>query len=114
MQVASVDELVADLYHNLEDAALTACELNLRNLGTMVEMWAVDHNGRYPAALSEMKPKYFSAVPTCPAAGGDSYSRGYSVFINPNAFVIFCAGHHHPQLQANFPRYDSKNGLQRD
>lgn len=57
---------------------LDACEANLKNIGTAMEMYARDYSGRYAGQLSDLTPQYMAALPTCPAAGFDTYSAGFA------------------------------------
>ncbi|MEW6277992.1 MAG: hypothetical protein AB1758_05165, partial [Candidatus Eremiobacterota bacterium] len=89
---------------------LSACESNLKNIGTACEMWSTDHGGRYPASLNELAPDYLKAVPSCPAAGDDTYSAGYAVHSKPDVYTVRCSGEHHG-VGAGYPAYDSVRGL---
>ena len=61
---------------------------------------------------------YFKRIPTCPAAGSDTYSLGYQTAHNPERFSFCCVGNNHAESYArfstscdNFPRYSSEAGL---
>lgn len=90
----------------------TSCEFNLKNLGTALEMWSCDYNGRYPRTLFQITPDYLRVIPTCPAAGSSTYV--YTVSHDPEAFTIYCSGnnHAHAGLGVNQPSYTSTAGLQ--
>lgn len=91
---------------------LTACTTNLRNIGTAVEMYNVDNNGRYPAGLGGLTPNYIKTVPTCPSAGSDSYSGSYSSGIIPDTYEVFCQGSFHSGFtDQDYPRFDAAQGL---
>ena len=50
---------------------LTACKSNLKNIGTAMEMFSADHNGRYPTTKQDIlgtaaNPGYMKVIPTCP------------------------------------------------
>jgi len=109
---------------------LTACKSNLKNIGTACEMYATDNAGRYPKKLSELPIKptpkwsYLKTLPTCPAAGKDTYSQTYQVKapkLDKNGKIIsgkdyiylHCSGHHHKDAggAANRPAYNSDKGL---
>lgn len=47
----------------------TTCKANLRNLGTALEMYSTDIQGRYPQTLAQVAPDYLKALPTCPSSG---------------------------------------------
>ena len=108
-RVASVTELIN-------------CKSNLKNIATALEMWSTDHEGAYPKTLAELTPEYLKYIPTCPAAGKDSYSDRYAAFqaqadktVNGEKLDYFfgCAGHHHANLDipAEYPDYNSVRGL---
>lgn len=96
---------------------LTACKSNLKNIGTACEMYSTDNSGRYPTALSALTSGamggYLKTIPTCPAAGADTYTDSYSVGSNPDVFTVYCNGTNHAavDVEANLPKYDSVQGL---
>jgi len=72
---------------------LTACKSNLKNIGTALEMYFTDNQGRYPVALSQLTPSYLKSVPTCPATGKDTYSPGFVARKLPTP-EVGCTGYH--------------------
>lgn len=44
----------------------TNCGSNLRHLGTCLEMYAVDNNGRFPPSLDRLVPRYLQLERRCP------------------------------------------------
>lgn len=92
---------------------MTACESNEKNIGTALELYSDDHAGAYPRSLGELTPKYLKVIPTCPAAGQDTYSSRYQVAASPAAYSFFCQGTNHEGvgLKADFPQYTSTQGL---
>lgn len=90
---------------------LTACKSNLKNLGTALEMYGTDYSGRYPTSLSRITPNYLKSIPTCPAASAETYSASYASASNPDSYTLCCRGSHHQGLPANFPQYNSNQGL---
>ena len=92
---------------------LTACRSNLKNVGTALEMYATDNIGRYPPSLSYLTTDYLKQLPTCPAAGYDTYSGGYMSRITPDSYVVYCSGHNHGDVgePPNLPAYSSRQGL---
>ena len=91
----------------------TGCESNLKNIGTALEMYSTDNSGRYPPHLSYLVPNYLRAIPTCLSAGADTYSPGYVFASHPDAYTFCCRGSNHTVegFAANFPQYNSSNGL---
>ena len=92
---------------------LTACESNLKNIGTASEMYASDYEGRYPRSLSVLTPNYLRIIPNCPAANADTYSASYTMTVSPDAFTVFCQGHNHESVgtPADYPKYSAIQGL---
>lgn len=97
-----------------EDAR-RACESNLKNLATALEMYAVDNSGHYPTSFKELVPNYLAKVPNCPGSGTDTYTATFR--IGPAApgntegrqefYSFHCAGSH----QGGSPGYQSTQGL---
>ena len=85
----------------------TACSSNLKNIGTALEMWSTDNSGKYPPDLKPLVPGHLEAVPTCPAAGSDTYSASYKTV--GAGFSLACSGNHHGG--ENLPSYSSEEGL---
>jgi len=96
-----------------QQGTLVACQSNLKNLGTALEMYSTDNSGRYPLALSGVTPLYLKQIPTCPAAARETYSAGYRSGSNPDAFTVYCGGQNHVDVQipVDFPQYNSTQGL---
>jgi serine/threonine protein kinase len=89
---------------------LTACKSNMKNMGTAMEMYSSDNQGRYPLSLSQITPNYLRAIPTCADAGKVTYV--YVRREKPDNYTIYCSGHYHKgMLAAGFPQYDAINGL---
>lgn len=89
------------------DQALEGCVGNLQGLKVSLETYRQTHGGSLPQQLSECGP-----VPSCPAAGRDTYSAGYQS--QGQAWTLICQGDAHarqfydnPRNQADFPRTDS-------
>jgi len=96
---------------------LAACESNLKNLGTALELYSVDNSSRYPATgqlTAKLVPEYLKNIPKCPAAGSDTYSPGYTAAASPDAYSMYCGGNVHQQADIslpNYPQYTSSAGL---
>lgn len=93
-------------------AQFLQCQSNEKNIGTALEMYYTDH-GRFPGSISELSPEYLITLPKCAASNGDTYSDSYVTNSNKNAYFFCCKGEFHKDMgaPANFPRYDSKEGL---
>ncbi|GMU55389.1 MAG: hypothetical protein AMXMBFR33_45350 [Candidatus Xenobia bacterium] len=103
---------------------MTACKSNLKNLATALEMYSTDNVvlggprgmdklSPYPHSLGALTPNYLKILPNCPAAQKDTYSPTYQRAEQPEAFTVRCGGMNHSQANtpAEFPRYDSYQGL---
>ncbi len=97
-----------------------ACKSNMKNIGTAMEMYSTDWSGRYPSSMDPLTPNYLRTIPTCPAAGRDTYSA--SLQTGPDApaneehryqdfYQFECQGHFHSETEANYPKYDGLVGL---
>lgn len=101
---------------------LTACKSNCKNLATSLEMYAGDNAGHYPSSSSVAarltSGNYLKTFPTCPAAGGDSYSGNFSSVQTPDSFSFYCRGNNHARAytgfsttSSGFPQYNGESGL---
>lgn len=117
----------------------TACKSNLKNIGTALEMYAVDNHNRYPDSLKPLVGEYLKIIPTCPSIGASTYPQGYAVWHDPagrpatptpdvnspqfdkyvaestkyDRYTVVCAGANHAAVgdSANYPQYTSTQGL---
>jgi hypothetical protein len=93
----------------------TQCQSNLKNIGTALEMFSTDNEGRYPSSLKELAPNYLKQIPTCASAGKDTYSNSYSMSFDPDNYTFFCSGANHLRTEhnvpPNYPQYNSREGL---
>ncbi|MBS2034657.1 type II secretion system protein [bacterium] len=101
---------------------LTACKSNCKNIATALEMYASDNGGRYPSSAniknSLTTGNYLKLIPSCPAAGTDTYSPNFTSATTPDAFSFYCNGTNHAKaytgfnsVGANFPQYFAESGL---
>lgn len=91
----------------------TACKSNLKNIGTALEMYSTDNSGHYPRSMSFLTPNYLKTIPTCPAAGRNTYSEFYLQNETPDLYTVFCHGHHHKSasVSPNYPQFTAVQGL---
>lgn len=88
---------------------LHLCQKNLESISYAVSGYAAAHGGHPPARLQQLVPRYLSEVPTCPAAGIDTYTGGY--IVAGKRYTNYCLGHNHkPLAPANFPRFGAEVG----
>ena len=98
---------------------LTVCKSHLKNLGTAMEMYSTDWQGKYPEILQQLTPNYLKVLPNCPGAGKMSYQleTGLDATGNEAGFLDFyflkCQGLNHSvhDVPRDYPQYDGVNGL---
>jgi hypothetical protein len=95
------------------DTMVGLCETNEKNLGVALELYSTDNAGHYPPSMSFLIPKYIRIMPTCPAAGTDSYSATYREQRCPDAYSFYCQGANHRGATgySNYPEYNSTQGI---
>ena len=105
--------LVPNFMKARNQGQLTACKSNEKNIATALEMYATDYAGKYPSDLKPLTTgNYLRLIPTCPAAGKDTYSESYQMQSSPDLFSFYCSGHNHGTLlPADYPRYTAEMGL---
>ncbi|MHC9542952.1 MAG: type IV pilin protein [Vulcanimicrobiota bacterium] len=102
--------LVPNFLRARAQGQLTACKSNLKNIGTAMEMYSSDNQGRYPSAIASITPNYLKTLPTCASAGSITYS--YTNTQVPDCYTAWCNGSYHtPMTGTNFPEYDAVQGL---
>ena len=101
---------------------LTACKSNCKNIATALEMYSSDNGGRYPSSGSfETRltgGNYLKLIPTCPAAGTNTYSPAFMSTQTPDSFSFYCSGNNHAKAYtgfnaaaSGFPQYSAESGL---
>ena len=98
---------------------LVQCKLNLRNLGTAMEIYSTDWSGRYPSRLSDLVPNYVDALPFCPTVDEMTYrmESGPEASHNPDEyqdyFYLYCRGHNHKSVGCpkDYLNYDGITGV---
>lgn len=100
-----------------EQGQLLACQTTLIRIQRSLEMYAREHDGRFPPHWSDVEP-YLQAmdpehpVERCPASGQETYRRGYEVSSDQLRCTVVCRGKNHPNAPEDFPRWSSQGGLQ--
>lgn len=91
----------------------TRCQGNLKHIGTALEMYSTDFQGKYPDSLSRLTPEYLVTIPTCPGAERDTYSESYTRRSDWETYIFYCRGKNHGEVgvEEDYPHYDSINGL---
>lgn len=95
-----------------------ACKSNLKNLGTAMEMYSTDWNGKYPVGgKSQLTPNYLRTIPECPSAGTDTYlmttgpNAPYNTQSYEDYYFIECRGDNHDSVPKNYPQYNGIVGI---
>ena len=107
----------------LDNGCSIVCKSNLKNLGTALEDYAVDHEGRYPAKLEELQPDYLKKIPSCIPQDASEFGKEiyaglgvkfedyeYEAQTEPDGYLISCPTGVHT-TPTGYPKYDSVNGL---
>jgi prepilin-type N-terminal cleavage/methylation domain-containing protein len=95
---------------------LTACETNLRNLASALEVYSTENDKRFPALLDVLVPHYIQSIPSCPSAGNSKcYTDGFECTLNPADYTISCRGGFHTDLgmASDRPMFQYGTGLKR-
>jgi len=95
-------------------ARLAECQSNLKNIATVLELYAGDNEGFYPPDLNCLKDKYIRKLPNCPYS-----KRGYSYEFsnNPHNFTLWCSfpeSHAHVNMvkdEGCYPQYTPGDGI---
>lgn len=96
---------------------LTACESNLKNIGTALEMYNTDNQGKYPVSGSfktNLEAGYLREIPKCPGAAA-IYT--YTAGTNETEFTVACPGSTSVHIKARpgctngYPQYSAAGGL---
>ena len=112
---AIVSLIIPHIRRAIFKAHLSSCQSNLRNLASSLEQYR-NEKEVYPDKISELVPKYFAILPTCPSAGSDTYSIGYTTDAQRTEFTVACKGNNHRALGygEDQPYYNHKAGGLRD
>jgi len=96
-------------------AYLSACELNVRNLGAALESYRNDQ-AHYPDQITDLVVTggggTINTLPICPS--GSQVNYNYEVNAEGDNFTIICPGYHEFQIQGmldGFPQYVPNGGV---
>lgn len=85
------------------------CYSNLKKIGTAMEHYSSDNQGRYPHNLGAITPAYMLTIPTCPAARKITYL--YTRTEVPDCYTVWCNGNYHKSArEGRTPEYDTEQG----
>ena len=98
---------------------LTACKSNLKNIGTALDMYSTDWQGKYPPNLEFLTPDSLKTIPQCAIAGRQSYRTTFGPTAPGNIhqvedyFIVECVGvdHESGPIPADYPKFNSTDGL---
>jgi len=110
--------LVPNFMKSRASGEIAACQSNLTNLATALDMYAQDNNGKYPYNLNKILEKskvegYMLTIPMCPSFRRTS-SYGYTVTKNCDSFTLWCKhtrGHMPPAYPPGYPQYTHGIGI---
>ncbi|MFN8612068.1 MAG: hypothetical protein U0931_31275 [Vulcanimicrobiota bacterium] len=86
---------------------LLLCGANLKNIQVGAEMYASDHQGKYPASLQQLVgPDYLKTIPTCQ---GSAYS--YSVTGKTIRLICTNPQHRSAGIPSGYPRIEADQCL---
>ena len=96
---------------------LAACESNLKNIGTALEMYAADYGGNYPPSLVYLTDyNYFKVLPHCPTKSNSPYL--YEVNSDFDYYTLTCGGKPKCHIETgtvaktgSWPQYVPYNGV---
>ncbi|MEQ8170310.1 MAG: protein kinase [Candidatus Eremiobacterota bacterium] len=106
-----------------ESGKLAACESNIKNIATALEMYHTDYNKLYPDSLEKiLEPSgngYMKCIPECPNKktgivpwGKKPHAYEYIVSKDHKNFTISCPGiHEYAGVKAGYPQYTPGQGL---
>ena len=57
-----------------EQAKTSKCMANQRTVEGAISVYMADHEGTMPGAVGDLTPTYIETTPTCPSAGGYTYT----------------------------------------
>jgi len=88
---------------------LRNCRIALDTLALALNRLYRDNNGEYPDSLQWLIPKYIDKIPDNPAAMEDTFTKGYEVSADREAFTIYAGGTYYRSIgiEDNFPLYSS-------
>ena len=101
--------LLPNISHSRQQALLSSCESNERNIQTGLEIYNTQYK-RYPSDINALYPNYIKE-PFCPS---NKSAYGYAASADGSAFTIYCQGIHHIGLNnvdEGFPQYTPVSGL---
>lgn len=95
------------------DFCTRQCGANMRNLGRELEMYATDNLGLFPTSLGQLVPNYVKSIPTCPAAGSDTYSSSFHPSDHATDYTLGCKGWHFRPVEEHnlFPTWKPPDEL---
>ena len=115
-RMARTDRAMAARVEQGGGSAVDQCRRNLTALAVAIELHRADEANAYrlPRTLGDLLGKDgLSAIPTCPAAGCDTYTAGYKPDFANETFSLSCCGQAHRSagLLADNPRYEQRYGI---
>lgn len=101
-------------YRDIQTQKFTACEFNLKNMATALDMYKEDNDGYYPSNLNVLRPLYTKDSYICPASNN---GYAYVVSANYDNFTLWCAipdahkDNNPPDAPGCWPQYTPSEGV---
>ena len=101
---------------------MAACESNLKNIATALEMYATDYKGEYPPSLDYLTANlggqwgsYMKSIPLCPSCE-KPYNYQKVEVDGSGVFILYCGGTNAHSAtgkvgDGNFPQYTPLKGI---
>lgn len=110
------DRAMAEHVAQSGGSTVDRCEQNLLEVAEAIELHRADeeHGYRLPERLDDLvRGGTLKHIPTCPAAGRDTYSAGYAPNDPGETYRLSCQGAAHKAagLRPNNPRYEPRFGI---
>lgn len=86
---------VASFLRARAESQLAGCTTNVAQIVAASNMYARDHNGKYPKSLDQLIGTYMIEPPVCPTAGANTYG---DLKYTSSGVSVSCSGGHHRKL----------------
>ncbi len=93
--VACISYAVASFLRSRAESQLAGCTSNVAQIVAASNMYARDHNGKYPKSLDQLVGTYMVESPVCPTAGTNTYG---DLKFTSSGVSVSCSGGYHRKL----------------
>ena len=107
--------LIPNFMYARAESRTAACEGNLKQIAVALELYATDHQGKYPPLSRPVNPAlfggvgnpYMTATPSDPAGGGYTYiTPGNGICVAGDVYKIKDGDNHETSTLANLPDFN--------